>query len=163
MLDEQDASVAKLATERMFDLYKSDKTLNAYVNDAVDELTGEETSDEIISTLSTIYAHWNRDRVPEEYKMHAYKIVSRAQLMLLLDRIPCLEDEVLQDNDKFCCSDIVESFRHVVYAGFYVEWNTLFVKILAHKLNINVEKAIKKNNELRDRLYRLIGKGKDND
>lgn len=162
MLDKKE--VAKLATERMFDLYKSDKTLNAYVNDAIDELTGEETSDEIIEVLSDAYAHWNRERVPEEFRRQAQSFVTRAQFLLLIDRIPCLEDEVLQNNDKFCCGDVVKSYRNVLYAGFHVEWATLFVNILAYKLNINVENAIKKNDELRDRLYRLIGKGgKDND
>ncbi len=162
MLDERE--VAKLATERMFDLYKSDKTLNAYVNDAVDEFTGEETSDVIIHLLTNAFSTWNTERVPEKHKLAAELMIEKVNIMLLFDRIPCLEEEVLQNNDKFCCEDFVENFRHVFYAGMYAEWGTLFVKILAYKLNINVEKAIKKNDELRDRLYRLIGKGgKDND
>lgn len=162
MLDEKE--VAKLATERMFDLYKSDKALNAAVNENIDELTGEETSDEIIELLTDVFADWNTGRVPEKHKLAAAKIIEGVNIMLYLDRIPCIEEEVLRNNDKFCCEDFVENFRHVFYAGLYVEWKTLYVKILLHRFGVNVEKAIKKNDETRDRLYRLIGKGgKDND
>lgn len=162
MLDEKE--IAKLATERFFDLYKSDKSLNTIVNDAVDELTGEETSDVIIHLITDAFSTWNTGRVTKEHELAVVEIIDRVNIMLFCDRIPCLEEEVLQNNDKFCCEDFVENFRNVFYAGLFVEWKTLYVKILLYKFGVNVEKAIKKNDETRDRLYRLIGKGgKDND